>query len=126
MAFTSVLFGLSGSVYQMMLFRCLSGFFGGSTVTIRTMLSEISTSKTQARAFSLFAFGGNLAIFLAPLLGGALSKPAEQFPVFKNFQPFIKYPYLLPCMVTGSLAFVAGLLNLFFLEEASDCRLQLL
>lgn len=33
------------------------------------MISENSTPKTQARAFSFFGFTGNLGIFLGPLLG---------------------------------------------------------
>lgn len=33
------------------------------------MLSENSTLKTQARAFSLFAFAGNVGIFLGPVIG---------------------------------------------------------
>lgn len=37
--------------------------------TVRTMLSENSTFKTQARAFSLFAFAGNVGIFLGPVIG---------------------------------------------------------
>lgn len=37
--------------------------------TVRTMLSENSTANTQARAFSFFAFSGNLGIFLGPLIG---------------------------------------------------------
>jgi MFS-type transporter involved in bile tolerance (Atg22 family) len=37
--------------------------------TIRTMISENSTPKTQARAFSFFAFSGNMGILLGPLIG---------------------------------------------------------
>lgn len=37
--------------------------------TIRSMLSENSTPKTQARAFSWFAFTSNCGIFLGPLIG---------------------------------------------------------
>jgi MFS family permease len=103
----------------MILLRCLSGLFSGSTVTIRTMISEISTPKTQARAFSLFAFSGNVSIFLAPLMGGILSKPADNFKLLKHVQLFINYPYLLPCIVTGSLALMAAIANLVFLKEAS-------
>jgi hypothetical protein len=33
------------------------------------MISENSTKKTQAKAFSYFAFAGNLGIFAGPLLG---------------------------------------------------------
>lgn len=37
--------------------------------TIRSMITENSTAKTQARAFSFFAFAGNLGIFIGPLIG---------------------------------------------------------
>jgi MFS-type transporter involved in bile tolerance (Atg22 family) len=40
--------------------------------TVRTMLTENSTPKTQARVFSFFAFSGNLGIFLGPLIGKCL------------------------------------------------------
>jgi MFS family permease len=81
------------------------------------MISEISTPKTQARAFSLLGFAGNMAIFLAPLMGGALARPGDSFPIFQHTKLFLDFPYLLPCLVTGSLALVSGLSCLFFLEE---------
>lgn len=81
------------------------------------MISEISTPKTQARAFSLFAFSGNLSIFLAPLMGGLFAKPAEHFALFHKVKLFVIYPYLLPCIVTGSLALIAATINLVFLKE---------
>lgn len=81
------------------------------------MISEISTPKTQARAFSLFAFSGNISIFLAPLMGGVLSKPAQNFALFRHVKLFIDFPYLLPCMVTGSLALMVAIVNLIFLKE---------
>ena len=68
-AVATTLFGFSKTIWQMILFRCLAGIFAGTLVTIRAMISENSTPKTQARAFSLFAFTGNLGIFLGPLLG---------------------------------------------------------
>lgn len=37
--------------------------------TIRAMLAENSTKKTQARVFSWFAFVNNLGIFAGPLVG---------------------------------------------------------
>lgn len=33
------------------------------------MITENSTKKTQARAFSYFAFAGNLGIFIGPIIG---------------------------------------------------------
>jgi hypothetical protein len=49
------LFGFATQIWQMILFRCLAGVFAGTIVTVRAMISEISTPKTQARAFSFFA-----------------------------------------------------------------------
>lgn len=53
----------------MILFRCLAGVFAGTVLTVRAMLTENSTKATQARAFSYFAFAGNLGIFVGPLIG---------------------------------------------------------
>jgi MFS family permease len=65
----TILFGLSKTLWQMALFRCLGGVFAGTIVTVRAMLSENSTKHTQARAFSFFAFASNMGIFLGPLIG---------------------------------------------------------
>jgi hypothetical protein len=54
--FATGLFGMATTIPQMILLRCLAGVFAGSIVTIRTMVAEHSTAKTQARAFSWFAF----------------------------------------------------------------------
>lgn len=37
--------------------------------TVRAMITENSTKKTQAKAFSYFAFANNLGIFFGPLMG---------------------------------------------------------
>jgi MFS family permease len=68
-AVATALFGMSQSIWQMVAARCFAGVFAGTVVTVRAMLSENSTKHTQARAFSYFAFAGNLGIFVGPLLG---------------------------------------------------------
>ncbi|OAL33836.1 hypothetical protein AYO20_06847 [Fonsecaea nubica] len=110
-ALATSIFGLSKTIWQMILFRCFAGVFAGTVVerrTIRAMITEISTHKTQARAFSFFAFTGNLGIFLGPLLGGALANPAMVYPsVFGHIKFFRDYPYALPTFVSGSIAIIA-------------------
>jgi hypothetical protein len=119
------LFGLSKTIWQMVLFRCCAGMFAGTVVTIRTMISENSTPKTQARAFSWFAFSGNLGIFLGPLIGGALSDPAREYPrLFGNFDFFIRYPYSLPMFAAAAYGVTAAVLCFFFLEETLKPRQQ--
>lgn len=121
--FATILFGLAQTIWQMILFRCVAGLFAGSIVTIRTMISEHSTSKTQARAFAWFAFFGNLGIFLGPLIGGALAEPNRFISyTFHPIQFFETYPYSLPMFVAGGIAVIAATLTIFFVEETLQPR----
>ncbi|KAK4167057.1 protein zinc induced facilitator-LIKE 1 [Cladorrhinum sp. PSN259] len=117
-SFATALFGMAKTITQMVIFRCLAGVFAGTIVTIRTMISEHSTQKTQARAFSWFAFTGNMGILFGPLMGGVLADPARLYPgLFGNIQFFIDYPYALPSLVVGAIGLSAVLVTAFFAEE---------
>lgn len=112
------LFGFAKQIWQMVLFRCFAGFFAGTIVTVRTMIAENSTPGTQARAFSLFAFSGNLGIFLGSFLGGALADPATQYPgVFGNVRFFLDYPYATPTVIVGILGLSSAIVVALFLKE---------
>ncbi|KAK4105925.1 MFS general substrate transporter [Parathielavia hyrcaniae] len=117
-SFATALFGLAQTIWQMVFFRCLAGVFAGTIVTIRTMISEHSTSKTQARAFSWFAFSGNLGLLFGPLIGGALADPARQYPgLFGNVRFFLDYPYALPSLVVGVIGLSAVFVTAVWTEE---------
>ncbi|KAJ5183734.1 hypothetical protein N7492_001350 [Penicillium capsulatum] len=120
-AIATGLFGLAKSIPQMILFRCLAGVFAGTIVTIRTMVAEHSTPSTQARAFSWFAFSGNLGIFLGPLLGGALAVPVRQYPgVFGGIPFFERYPYSLSSLVIAFVGATAAISSACFVQETLD------
>ena len=55
-AAASAFFGMSATLWQMIVFRCLAGLFAGCSVTIRAMISENCTKTTQAKAFGWFMF----------------------------------------------------------------------
>lgn len=117
----TTLFGFSKTIWQMIIFRCIAGVFAGTIVTVRAMISENTTKKTQAVAFSYFAFTAFLGTLFGPLLGGILCNPAEQYPgLFGNVQFFINYPYAFPTFGTGLFSLIATLLAYFFLEETID------
>ncbi|KAI1613660.1 MFS transporter [Exophiala viscosa] len=117
-AIATAIFGLSKTIWQMILFRCFAGIFGGTIVTIRTMISENSTDKTQARAFSFFAFTGNLGILLGPIIGGALSRPATEYPrVFGRFKFFHDYPYALATFASGAIGAIATITSATCIKE---------
>lgn len=117
-ALSTSLFGLAKSIWQMVVFRCAAGVFAGSIVTVRTMISEHSTRRTQALAFSWFAVAGNLGIFVGPLIGGALADPAGQYPRwFAGVAFFETFPYALSSIVVGAIGLTAVFTSAFFLEE---------
>lgn len=114
----TALFGFSKTLWEMILFRCAAGVFGGTIVTMRTMLAEHSTPHTQAVIFSWFAFSGNLGIFIGPLLGGVLADPAHQYPgVFGHVKFLLDYPYVLSSLVVGLLGAVSVFTSAFFIDE---------
>ena len=114
----TALFGLAKSIPQMIVFRCAAGVFSGTIVTIRTMIAEHSTPRTQARSFSWFAFAGNLGIFVGPLIGGALADPVAQYPrAFRGIRFFEDYPYALSSFVVGCIGLSAVVTSALFLEE---------
>ncbi|KAI1865305.1 uncharacterized protein JN550_008353 [Neoarthrinium moseri] len=117
------IFGLARNLWQMIVFRCLAGVFAGTIVTIRTLISEHSSAKTQARAFSWFGFSGNLGLLFGTLIGGALADPAKLYPrVFGGSAFFREYPYALPNFVVGGIALTAVLTSALFIEETLPRR----
>ncbi|KAI6783982.1 uncharacterized protein J7T54_001858 [Emericellopsis cladophorae] len=118
MCFTTAMFGFTQKIWQMMLTRALAGVFSGSGLIIRTMIAEHSNAETQARAFSWFAFAGNVGIFIGPIVGGTLASPAEQYPdTFGRWQFFTDYPYALPSVACGAICATAVLVLALGLEE---------
>lgn len=69
---STALFGLSQKLWVMIVLRCVGGMFGGSVVTVRTMLGELTTKETQGRVFSWYMFTRNMGILVGPLIGSWL------------------------------------------------------
>jgi Na+/melibiose symporter-like transporter len=118
LAIGPVLFCLATTIPEMIFFRCLAGMFSGSDLIIRTMIAENSTPKTQAKAFGWFSIGGNLGIFLGPVVGGALASPATQYPgLFGGIEFFERHPYALPGLATGVISLTGAVTVALFLKE---------
>ncbi|KAM7199319.1 protein zinc induced facilitator-LIKE 1 [Rhypophila sp. PSN 637] len=112
------LFGLATTIWEMILFRCLAGVFAGTIVTIRSMFSEHSNARNQARAFSWFSFTGNMGILFGPMIGGTLAEPATQYPkLFGDIQFFVDYPYALPSFAVGCIGLSAVVVTMLYVEE---------
>ena len=85
------------------------------------MITEHSTSKTQAQAFSFFAFAGNLGVLFGPLIGGSLADPARQYGgPFAQSRFFQHYPYALPAFMTGFVGLSAAVISALFIDETLE------
>lgn len=138
-AFATAMFGFSQSLYQMLFWRGLAGACSGSTVIVRTLFAEVSDRSNQARAFSFYAFAGNIALLVGPVVGGSLSEPAKRIPWLfgkvellqkvgfhhvstpRNFflSSVLQYPFALPGLVVSTILAIVTTCCLFFLEEVS-------
>ncbi|KAG1732162.1 major facilitator superfamily domain-containing protein [Suillus lakei] len=102
------LFGLSISITfsGLVLSRALNGALNGNVGVIKSMMVDITDSTNLAQAY-------------APLVGGLLSRPVEQFPdVFGHSQFLKNYPYFLACAVPATFSALAWVVTFLFLREA--------
>ena len=118
MAVGPALFGLSTSLWQMALCRCLTGAFSGSNVIVRAMLMLRSSEENRSRIFGWYTFADQLSLFIGPVIGGALADPVGQYSaIFQGIPIFERYPYALPGFVTASICASGALATLLFIDE---------
>ncbi|EQL00226.1 hypothetical protein G6O67_008463 [Ophiocordyceps sinensis] len=118
-----VLFGLASTMPEMIIFRCISGFFSGAGLIIRTMFAEHTTVDTQAVAYGWFSMTDSLSAFVGPIIGGALADPAKQYcGLFCRVGFFQDYPFALPGIVIGAINATGAITSLLFLEETRGIK----
>ncbi|KAH8111331.1 MFS general substrate transporter [Phellopilus nigrolimitatus] len=119
MALSITLFGVSKSYWMMIATRCIGGTLGGTMSALKVMMAEIYTEKAhRASAFSIYQIAFRIGQITGQPLGGLLSHPARNIPIFDT--PFWrKYPFSLPCLIASAIAISSAVWAYFTLEEAS-------
>ncbi|KAF4613857.1 hypothetical protein D9613_007964 [Agrocybe pediades] len=112
-------FGLSRTFVTLVISRCLCGLLNGNIGVIKSTMGELTDNTNRADAFALMPAVWALGATMGPLLGGTLTRPADNFPgVFTS--PFWKeYPYFLPCVATSSVVLVIFVITGFLFEETA-------
>lgn len=83
----------------------------------------MTNDSNRGRAFSYWEASYGIGTIVGPMLGGMLVDPAKQYPsVFGNFKLFIRYPYLLPCLVSSLFSLIGVILGLIFMDESLKIR----
>ncbi|KAG7089939.1 hypothetical protein E1B28_011568 [Marasmius oreades] len=111
-------FGLSKTFWGLVMSRSLNGALNGNIGVIKSIMAEMTDSTNIAQAYAYMPLAWSTGGVLGPLIGGALSRPADQFPdVFGHSDFLKKYPYFLPCAVPAAFSALAWVVTFFFLKE---------
>lgn len=120
MTLTNVMFGFSWSFGSALVSHLIGGL-GNSIVPVgRTAMSEMCSSKHQAKAFAIIGSSSALGIIFGPSIGGFFTNPAVNIPsVFGQNELFRKFPFALPCIITAVMGTMGFILAFFYLKESS-------
>ncbi|KIO26760.1 hypothetical protein M407DRAFT_234206 [Tulasnella calospora MUT 4182] len=115
----TLFFGLSNTLWQLLLSRALIGALCGNVAVIQSVVSDITDETNQNKAFPLPALVWYMGAMIGPLIGGLLSHPAERYPnVFGGIPLLKERPFFLPCFISVLITITAMLSTVFFLEES--------
>ncbi|KAF9266457.1 MFS multidrug-resistance DHA1 sub-family [Marasmius fiardii PR-910] len=119
-------FGLSKTFWGLVMSRSLNGALNGNIGVIKSVMAEMTDSTNIAQAYSYMPLAWSTGGVLGPLIGGALSHPAEQFPELFGHSKFMKeYPYFLPCAVPAVFSALAWVVTFCFLKETVPTALAM-
>ncbi|KAG9050204.1 hypothetical protein FS837_007102 [Tulasnella sp. UAMH 9824] len=129
-------FGLSRTLWQLLLSRVLLGALCGNVAVVRSAISDITDETNQGKGlyhvqdhsaqlltFMVLAFAFLFAVWsigaiIGPFLGGMLSHPAERYPSLFGAIPLMRErPFFLPCLASGLITFTVILVTIFFMKE---------
>lgn len=111
-------FGAAPSLGFALLARFTHGLVSGNVVVAKSMMADLTDETNEADAFVYVGVTFGAGAMLGPLIGGALCEPADKFPGLPFLALWEARPYLLPCVVVGSLTLVDLVAAFFLLEES--------
>ncbi|KIK76845.1 hypothetical protein PAXRUDRAFT_835199 [Paxillus rubicundulus Ve08.2h10] len=110
-------FGLSRTFTGLVLSRCITGALNGNIGVMKSMLGELTDSTNRAQGFAVFPMAWSIGMTLGPAIGGALSRPQDNFPHLFTSPFWAEFPYFLPCIVAAGFAALTFVAILLFLKE---------
>ncbi|KAF9061696.1 major facilitator superfamily domain-containing protein [Rhodocollybia butyracea] len=116
-ALSTMYFGLSSSLTELLVSRAVGGVFGGTVAVVQSVVGEITDASNQAAAFPIYGLVWPLGGIAGPFIGGVLSNPADKYGPFFQKSIFHKHPYFLPGLVAGILSLCGVVIAYLFLEE---------
>ncbi|KZP11428.1 MFS general substrate transporter [Athelia psychrophila] len=111
-------FGLSNKYWPLVVCRCIQGIMNGNIGISKSVIIDITDSTNIAQAFSFIPLTWGLGVVVGPMIGGALSHPAEQWSSTLGKMEFLRqYPYALPCFTAALVPLAAFVFTTLFFKE---------
>ncbi|KAF8491346.1 MFS general substrate transporter [Russula emetica] len=117
---STLLFGLSRSLWAIILSRLLNGIVNGNLGVLKSMIAELTDESNVARGFSLMPMARAVGYIIGPFIGGVLSRPQDRWPDRFSHPFWAEYPYFLPCLVAAAYALLSLILSTLYLKETLD------
>ncbi|GAA5981662.1 hypothetical protein JCM10908_004557 [Rhodotorula pacifica] len=111
---TVVAFGTSKNLGTAICTRLAMGLFNGAVGVARSAVQDVTDETNRSTAYTILGLLWGMGGIVGSVLGGTLEHPTEKYPsYFGNSDLFRTYPYLLPCLLAGSVTLFGGVLSLF-------------
>ncbi|KAK4704037.1 hypothetical protein P7C70_g2175, partial [Phenoliferia sp. Uapishka_3] len=95
---------------------CIAMF--GAVGVARSAVQSITDPSNESRAFTFMGLSWGLGGIVGSVIGGLAENPVRNHPAFFGDSVlFTEYPYLLPCLISGSVTLFGSLLSLFLNED---------
>ncbi|KAF8905972.1 major facilitator superfamily domain-containing protein [Gymnopilus junonius] len=119
LAISTILLGFASSLPAILVSRSLAGIFSGNVAVLHSVLCELTNAANQSIAYPIYGLFWPLGNIIGhgSSFCGALAEPALHHPLLFDHLLFRDYPYFLPCLATGSLAIIIGLIAARSFEE---------
>ncbi|KAF9007549.1 major facilitator superfamily multidrug-resistance, DHA1 sub-family [Cyathus striatus] len=111
-------FGLSGTFWPIVMYRCLQGVFNGNIGVSKSIMAEITDSTNIGDAFALMPLTWSVGTTIGPIMGGVLSNPAQRWPDSLGRIAILRdHPYFLPSLAAAIIAFSTFVISFVGLKE---------
>lgn len=118
-ALSNFMFAFAKNYYYAIVARVLCGLLNGNIGVTKSYLGEITDKTNQSKGFSYLGFAWGLGAIVAPVVGGFLNRPAEQYPdTFPKDSFWTEYAYFLPSLISGLVGLTTFGLALTMLPES--------
>ncbi|KAJ7110722.1 major facilitator superfamily domain-containing protein [Mycena crocata] len=115
-AMTTLVFGLSGSLFSVIFLRGLGRIFGGNIGVFHAIVAEIADSSNQHLVYPIYDLIWRLGTIVGPLLGGLFSTLDTRFPAYFDYEFIARHPCFMPGLMSSFIALL-GLISVYLVLD---------